>query len=195
MFKSEFVDFFSRTPWFVVPIIWVPIVLGLIAYGALWAGVPWHWIGLQVICGWFFWTAAEYWLHRALFHWEPDFWLGERFHFIIHGVHHTWVDDKYRLVMPPAAAFMIASVFWLGLTNLAAVLSPWLAPSWFYAFFGGFLAGYINYDVTHYMIHHFQLKSRRLKRIRAHHMNHHFNNPDRKFGIGTIFWDRICGTL
>jgi sterol desaturase/sphingolipid hydroxylase (fatty acid hydroxylase superfamily) len=195
MFKSDFVDFFSRTPWWIVLVIWVPIVLGLIGYGVVEGGVAWLWLGLQIICGAFFWTAAEYWLHRTLFHWEPDFELGKRFHFIIHGVHHTWVDDKYRLVMPPAAGFMIASFFWFGLKGLALVAAPWFSPSWLHPFFGGFLAGYINYDVTHYWTHHFKVRSMRLKRIRAHHMSHHFNDPDRKYGISTTFWDRICRTM
>jgi len=195
MFESDFADFFSRTPWFMVLVIWIPIVVALIGYGVLAADVAVHWAVLQLVCGWFFWTAAEYWLHRTLFHWQPDFALGKRFHFIIHGVHHTWVNDKYRLVMPPAAGFMIASVFWVGAKGLAGLLSVWLEPSWIYVFFGGFLAGYINYDVTHYAMHHVKLKSKRLKRLRGHHMNHHFNDHDRKYGITTLFWDRLCGTL
>ena len=195
LFASPFVDAFSRTPWFVVPIIWVPIVLGLIGYGIHSSGHAWGFIALEVILGWVVWTAAEYWLHRVVFHWVPDFPLGKRFHFIIHGVHHTWINDKLRLVMPPAAGFMIAAVFWGLFSALALLLSPWVAPGWVPAFFGGFLAGYINYDLTHYVIHHVPLRSKRLKRIRAHHMSHHYTTPDRKFGFTTLFWDRLCGTL
>jgi len=195
MFDNKFVDFFSRTPWFMVPIIWVPIVLGLIAYPALKLEVVWYWLPLQIACGWLLWTAAEYWLHRTIFHWDPDFAIGKRFHFIIHGVHHTWIDDKLRLVMPPVAAFSIAALFWMAFKGVAALASGWVSVTWVYAVFGGFLAGYINYDVTHYAIHHVKVKSKRLKRIRAHHLNHHFNNPDKKFGFTTLFWDKLCGTM
>ena len=48
------------------------------------------------------WTLTEYWLHRLVFHWEPDHPLGRRLHFIIHGVHHDHPNDRMRLVMPPA---------------------------------------------------------------------------------------------
>lgn len=195
LFESAFVDVFSRTPWFVVPIIWGPIVIGLIAHGAWAQSVPWHWLGLQVLLGICVWTLAEYWLHRTVFHWEPELALGKRFHFIIHGVHHTWFNDKLRLVMPPAAGFLIAVIFWIGFQGVALGLSSWLRPSWVSAFFGGFLAGYINYDLTHYAIHHSPLRSDRLKRVRAHHMSHHHKDSTRKFGFTTLLWDRLFRTL
>ena len=40
MFESDFVDFFSRTPWWTVPLIWVPVSLGLLAWGVWGAGTP-----------------------------------------------------------------------------------------------------------------------------------------------------------
>jgi sterol desaturase/sphingolipid hydroxylase (fatty acid hydroxylase superfamily) len=193
LFDNRFVDAFSRTPWFLVPIIWVPIVCGLIWRGS--GQAEWHWVLMQVVLGAGFWTGAEYWLHRTVFHWEPEHALGKRFHFIIHGVHHTWPEDKLRLVMPPAAGMMIAAVFWALAQAAAQGLSPWLSPTWIPGFFGGFLAGYINYDLTHYAIHHVSVKSMRLKRIRAHHMSHHYNTPERKYGFTSLLWDRLFGTL
>ena len=38
--------------------------------------------------GWLFWTLTEYWLHRLVFHFEPESGPGARLHWIIHGVHH-----------------------------------------------------------------------------------------------------------
>ena len=73
-------------------------------------------------------------------------------------------------------------------------MDPWFDASWPWAVFAGFLAGYINYDLTHYATHHVKLKSKRLIKIRAHHMNHHFNNPDKKYGFTTFFWDKLFGT-
>lgn len=71
MFANAFVDSFSRIPWFVVPIIYVPISVALAVYGVVGAG-----IGIVASLGWallggFAWTLAEYWLHRELFHWVP----------------------------------------------------------------------------------------------------------------------------
>ena len=34
--------------------------------------------------------------------------LGPKFHFMLHGVHHDWYNDRLRLVMPPAAALFSA---------------------------------------------------------------------------------------
>jgi len=194
MFDSNFVDFFSRTPWWSVPVIWGPIVLGFFGYGIVTEGVVWYAAIIQALIGVVVWSLSEYWLHRTVFHWEPDNAFGRRFHFIIHGCHHTWIDDPFRLVMPPAAGAMIATVFWFAFKGTAAALAPWIDPTWVAPFMAGFLAGYINYDLTHYATHHVKLKNKRLIKIRAHHMNHHFNDPDKRFGFTTFIWDRVFGT-
>src|SRR6476646_4097440 len=100
MFESDVIDVFSRIPAWVVPAIYVPMVLGLLGYGAF-VGVGAGPLALQFAVGWFAWTLLEYWLHRTVFHWVPDAPWGEQFHFYLHGVHHKWFTDKYRLVMPP----------------------------------------------------------------------------------------------
>jgi sterol desaturase/sphingolipid hydroxylase (fatty acid hydroxylase superfamily) len=194
MFDSDFADFFSRTPWWTVLLIWIPIVLGFLAYAAFGIHIHWPILILQMFAGLTTWTLTEYWLHRTVFHWEPDNAIGKRFHFIIHGCHHTWIDDKYRLVMPPIVSLTLAALFYQGFCWTAVLLEPWLDPTWVYAFNGAFLAGYINYDITHYATHHVKLKNKRLIRIRAHHMNHHHNNPDKKFGFTTFIWDQVFGT-
>ena len=195
MFESDFVDFFSRTPWWSIPLIWGPIVLGLFGYGLIAAEVVWWVAVIQAVLGAVFWTFSEYWLHRTVFHWEPDNAFGRRFHFILHGCHHTWINDPYRLVMPPAAGMIIASLFWALFTAVGTGLEPWgVDPTWRWAFFAGFLGGYINYDLTHYATHHVKLKNKRLKKIRQHHMKHHFKEPDKKYGFTTFFWDKLFGT-
>ena len=96
MFKSDFVDFFSRTPWWTIPLFWGPVVIGLFTYGILGQNIPWPRAIGQALLGVVIWTFSEYWLHRTVFHWEPNNKFGKRFHFIIHGCHHTWIDDPYR---------------------------------------------------------------------------------------------------
>ena len=195
MFESSFVDFFSRTPWWSIPLIWGPIVVGLYTYAVWVQGVVW-WASIgQALLGAVVWSLSEYWLHRTVFHWKPDNALGQRFHFIIHGCHHTWIDDPYRLVMPPVAGMIIAGIFWTVFTTVAGFIAPLgISPTWVWAFFAGFLGGYINYDLTHYATHHVKLKNKRLIQIRAHHMNHHFNSPDKKYGFTTFVWDKLFRT-
>ena len=64
-----------------------------------------------VAAGYVVWTLTEYWLHRIVFHFEPDHGVGQRVHWIIHGVHHDHPNDPMRLVMPPAASIPLALLF------------------------------------------------------------------------------------
>ena len=64
--------------------------------------------------GYLFWTLTEYWLHRIVFHFEPEKGIGARLHWIIHGVHHDHPNDPLRLVMPPALSVPLAALFVYG---------------------------------------------------------------------------------
>ena len=73
-------------------------------------------LALLTLGGVVIWTLTEYWLHRLVFHWEPDNAFGRRMHFIIHGIHHDHPNDKLRLVMPPAVSIPLAALFFLAFT-------------------------------------------------------------------------------
>jgi dihydroceramide fatty acyl 2-hydroxylase len=195
MFENDFADFFSRTPWYLVPVVWVPISAG-VAYAALAKGLSILAFVALFASGLFLWTLAEYWLHREVFHWVPNTWWGPKFHFILHGVHHEWVQDPYRLVMPPVAAVIIAMPFFAAFEAAGAAL--WalagVPMGWELALFAGFALGYCVYDCTHYFLHHARFTSRTFKRLKAHHMNHHHNKDGRKFGVSNTFWDTVFGT-
>ena len=62
------------------------------------------------IGGYALWTLFEYWLHRIVFHFEPEDGIGARLHWIIHGVHHDHPNDPLRLVMPPAVSVPLGAV-------------------------------------------------------------------------------------
>lgn len=186
MFENKFIDGFSRVPWYLVPIVFVPIVAACFAYGIVGAGLGWGTSLSLAAAGLFVWTFSEYWLHRELFHWVPRASWGPRFHFLMHGVHHDYVDDHLRLVMPPAAA--------LGLGALFFGLWWTLLGSWAFPFFAGKVAGYIAYDMTHYYVHHGKVRGTWFKRLRAHHMNHHHNKDGRKYGVSTTLWDHVFRT-
>lgn len=196
MFESDLVDAFSRIPWFVVPLIYVPVVAACVAWALVGLGVPAAHVAAQVFLGWVTWTLLEYWLHRTVFHWIPDAPWGERFHFLLHGVHHTWFKDPLRLVMPPAASLGVAVVVWTLLQAAGAALAPVLDPRWTVAFFGGVALGYMIYDCTHYYIHHGKPLTRVGLALRSHHNKHHHNAKykDKKFGVSITVWDHVFGT-
>src|SRR5262245_61926384 len=104
MFESDFLDLFSRTHPAIVPLLYVPGSAVLFALSLGYAHLSWLTSAGLFVAGFFSWTLAEYWLHRTVFHWEPGGKWGERFHFLVHGVHHKWPRDRYRLVMPPAVS-------------------------------------------------------------------------------------------
>jgi len=185
MFETAWLDKLSR----VHPA--VPVVIFVPAIGIL-AGLAFD--GLSVLTaialiagGYLFWSLTEYWIHRAIFHFEPEDGLGARFHWIIHGVHHDHPNDPLRLVMPPSVSVPLSALFCLAFW---AVLG---SPGW-YAFGAGFLAGYLLYDMTHYYLHHHKPRTRFGRWLRELHMRHHFQDDTRGFGISAPYWDKAFGT-
>ena len=187
LFESEFLNFFSRVHPSVPALIFVP------AIGAgLWLGLDdglavWK-LALLVLGGVGIWTLTEYWLHRLVFHWEPDNAFGRRMHFIIHGIHHDHPNDRLRLVMPPAVSIPLAVLFFFGFALIFG--KPEVYP-----LFAGFLAGYLAYDYMHYYVHHFVPRSELGKRLREQHMRHHFQDHRFGFGVSSPIWDVVFRTL
>ena len=187
LFKSEFLNFFSRVHPAVPAVIFVPVVIAMEWLGATRGCGAGHLLVLS-LAGIGIWTLTEYWLHRLIFHWEPDNAFGRRMHFIIHGIHHDHPNDKLRLVMPPSVSIPLAALFFLGFWALFG--SPAAFP-----LFGGFIFGYLAYDYTHYYVHHFVPKSNLGKQLREQHMRHHFQDHRFGYGVSSPLWDAVFRTL
>lgn len=195
MFKSDLIDFFSRVPWYVVPAIYVPAISFWMWTGSVSGASAGALVG-HFALGVFIWSLLEYWLHRTLFHWIPSFSWGEQFHFILHGVHHTWHQDRYRLVMPPAASVALGVVVWAIVAGIGAALSVVVASIWTWGVFAGIMFGYLCYDMIHYYTHHGKPTSKMMLALRSHHMKHHHNKKfkDLKFGVSNTLWDHVFDT-
>jgi len=186
LFKSEFLNFFSRVHPAVPAVIFIPVIVGM-----EWLGInsdfgAWALIGLT-LAGIGVWTLTEYWLHRLIFHWEPDNAFGRRMHFIIHGIHHDHPNDKMRLVMPPSVSIPLAALFFAAFLLIFGDAA--------YPLFGGFILGYLFYDYTHYYGHHFVPKSNLGKQLREQHMRHHFQDHRFGYGVSSPLWDVVFRTL
>jgi dihydroceramide fatty acyl 2-hydroxylase len=187
LFKSEFLNFFSRVHPAVPAIVFFPVVVAMEWLGADRGYAAWQ-LALLTLAGVGVWTLTEYWLHRLVFHWEPDNAFGRRMHFIIHGIHHDHPNDKMRLVMPPSVSIPLAALFFGGF---------WLifgSPAAF-SLFAGFIFGYLVYDYTHYYVHHFVPKSDLGKQLREQHMRHHFQDHRFGYGVSSPLWDVVFRTL
>ena len=185
MFDSPWLDRLSRVHPAVPPLIFVPVILVLAGLGFAGMSVPGALASM--LGGYLVWTLTEYWLHRIVFHFEPEQGIGARLHWIIHGVHHDHPNDPKRLVMPPSASIPLALVFY-GLFVLA------LGTPVAYAFTAGFLTGYLFYDMTHYHVHHHQPRTRIGRRLRELHMRHHFQDDTTSYGVSAPWWDTVFGT-
>ncbi|KAL1872840.1 fatty acid alpha-hydroxylase [Paecilomyces lecythidis] len=187
---GNFLEPLTKTAWYIVPIIWFPVV----TYGTLIGATGFTNIvepAAYWILGLCIWTLVEYGLHRFLFHVDkflPDNRVGISLHFVLHGIHHYLPMDKYRLVMPPTLFLILAAPFY----KLAhAVFSyNWHAAVMVYC---GGIFGYICYDMTHYFLHHRNLPLY-YKELKKYHLQHHFADFENGFGVTSRFWDKVFGT-
>jgi dihydroceramide fatty acyl 2-hydroxylase len=187
LFKSDFLNFFSRVHPMIPALIFVPVVVVTEWLGGDHGLAAWKLV-LFTVAGLAIWTLTEYWLHRLIFHWEPDNEFGRRMHFIIHGVHHDHPNDKLRLVMPPAVSIPLSALFFLAFSLAFGLPAA-------YPIFAGLIIGYLGYDYMHYYLHHFVPRSELGKRLREQHMRHHFQDHRFGFGVSTPLWDVVFGTL
>lgn len=187
MFKNDALDAVSRVHWWVPLVMYVPVALFFLYQAIFDYHVAWYEILGLFSLGVVVWTLAEYVLHRFIFHLKPKSKFGERIHFLFHGVHHDYPNDSKRLVMVPSISIPLALVFY-GLFYLIlgkALVAP---------FFVGFVIGYLAYDMTHYAVHHANFKSKYFRKLKEHHMRHHFQDPEHGFGVSNRFWDVVFGT-
>lgn len=161
LFDHWFLEAGSKAPWFMVPIGYSPPVLYslymMYHYNSL--DSPFL-IFMEILAGIIYWTFGEYMLHRFLFHGE-EYWMRLipfnkyvwTLHFLFHGIHHAFPQDRYRLVMPPVPGYLLGyHFFYLPLT--------WLLPvGHLYNVVFGAMIGYETYDLMHYFMHHSNPKS------------------------------------
>ncbi|XP_013192863.1 uncharacterized protein LOC106136766 [Amyelois transitella] len=198
LFESPILESMTFTPWFLVPMVWLPIILYLGVtqfrqYVACGDACPKDSILfstylLHVVCGVGIWTALEYSLHRWVFHRNPGKSVTMiRIHFLIHGMHHKVPFDGLRQVFPPVAAMVLTCIIY---TPLQMVFTyPVIKLT-------GGLIGYLTYDMIHYYVHHGSPKDGTyLYSMKRYHSNHHFVNHDKAFGISSKLWDYVFKTF
>jgi sterol desaturase/sphingolipid hydroxylase (fatty acid hydroxylase superfamily) len=185
MFDVKWLDKLSRVHWTVPLFIFVPTITAMLVLGFI------HNVGVWALAwiagGYVIWTLTEYWLHRVVFHFEPDHGVGARLHWIIHGVHHDHPNDPLRLVMPPSVSVPLAALFVYVFYLIFG--SPGFLP-----LSAGFLGGYLAYDMLHYHVHHRHATTRLGKLMRELHMRHHFQDGGTGYGVSAPFWDHVFGT-
>jgi 4-hydroxysphinganine ceramide fatty acyl 2-hydroxylase len=184
MFKSNLLEGLSKVH-FTVPIfIFVPVIIFCV-YKDFQYAIGFITFFELFILGLFIWTFVEYIMHRFVFHYMPaDKPWALRIHFIFHGVHHDYPSDAKRLVLPPSVSIPLATGFYF-------LFKAILPANDVFGFFPGFILGYLIYDISHYAIHHFNFKGNLWKKIKQHHMLHHYQDPGKGYGVSSPLWDKI----
>lgn len=133
LFGPWYLECLTKTPWWIVPIFWIPSISYLLLQqkdqvaaivNVIFINIiiSLHYSHLQhlqtylwnFLGGILLWTLVEYILHRYVFHMDTrkSGTAARTVHFILHGLHHKVPSDPYRLVFPPVPAVMIASVIY-----------------------------------------------------------------------------------
>jgi sterol desaturase/sphingolipid hydroxylase (fatty acid hydroxylase superfamily) len=185
MFKNPVLEKLSKVHYLVPVYIFVPVILFCIYRSFFDVHIAALTFVGYFLLGLFVWTFTEYVMHRFVFHYAPpDKPWAQRLHFIFHGVHHDYPSDAKRLVLPPSVSIPLATGFYF-------LFNAILPVGYIFAFFPGFILGYLFYDMTHYAIHHFNFKGNIWKRIKQHHMLHHYQDADKGYGVSSPLWDKV----
>lgn len=136
------------TPWYAIPAAWSPLIVYFfsLSQNSLQVDI------LLTIVGIFLWTFGEYLLHRFIFHSE-DHWLPNHpkvlaHHFMIHGIHHAFPMDRFRLVFPILPGYLVFTAFFITPIKLI------FFEEWASTLIAGSMIGYVLYDLIHYFLHH-----------------------------------------
>jgi len=187
LFKNQYLEYLTKTHPLVIWGLYLPVLILLPYYSVKvveYSGINTF---LLFISGILFWTLTEYILHRFAFHHHPESEYGKRINYVLHGNHHEYPRDKERLFMPAAPSLIIASMFFLLFYLLIGKSS--------FAFFPGFMLGYLIYGSMHYAIHAWNPPFKWMKGLWRNHHLHHYKHSDMGFGVSSTFWDHVFGTM
>lgn len=183
LFKNAWLESLTYMPIYVYLPVWTGFIIALLV-----ESVPQSLTRLMFayVAGFLVWTLTEYLAHRFLFHFKFSSEIGRKFVFLIHGNHHELPKDKLRNMMPLIVTIPIAVLLWWASYTLGGKVGT--------AYFGGFLVGYVFYDLVHYACHQWGFTWSPFLRLKRHHLIHHYSVPDKNFAVSTTFWDSIFHT-
>jgi len=187
LFKNKWLDKLTRSHIAIPVTMFFIYAIGLLYYTKVATELG----NMQIVAlffgGTFFFTFAEYAVHRWVYH--PGEHASEarvKFCDTVHGVHHDYPKDKSRLAMPPVLALLVAT--------LLLVLFRTLMGHFAFAFLAGFMVGYAFYLLIHYCVHIFRAPNNFMKALWVNHAIHHYSEDEVLFGVSSPLWDYVFGT-
>lgn len=193
IFDNTQLESLTKTHPLVIFAIYIPVILLMLFYSK--KVLNFNTVNIIVLfCfGLFAWTLFEYLVHRFAFHFHADTNSGKKIVYILHGNHHQYPRDKHRLFMPPVPSLVISGILFLISYFISVLFTP--DGNAAFAFFPGFIVGYLLYGSMHYAIHAWAPPFKWMKPLWRNHHLHHYKDEDHGFGVSSTIWDHLLGTM
>lgn len=192
LFRSGYLEFFTKTHPLVIWGMYLPLIIFLLYYSFTVKDISPASVLLSFCGGIFFWTFFEYFIHRYAFHFIAESERAKKIVYILHGNHHEYPRDRERLFMPPVPSLIIAGLVFCLMFLFLYVLGK---HEYVFSFFAGFVLGYLIYGSMHYAIHAFNPPFKWMKPLWRNHHLHHYKEQEKGFGVSSTLWDHIFGTM
>lgn len=171
----------------VVYYIYIPIIIALFLYSTIFLYIK-LWQYLVCFTGAIiFWTVFEYALHRYVLHANPKSKILQQILYKTHWVHHEYPNDNRFVLMSPLVSLLGGVVFYV----LCLLI---FGPVFCYPVLMALVSIYVAYEWMHFAAHNYHFNNRLFKKLKKHHLLHHFKDNEKGFGFITTQWDELTGT-
>lgn len=192
LFNNQYLEYLTKTHPLVIWGMYLPVIGFMLYFSASRIGLSVLQTSLIFVAGMLCWSLFEYTIHRFVFHFFAESERARKIVYIIHGNHHEYPRDRERLFMPAVPSLLISSTLFSIMYGIAWLFSASYAV---FAFFPGFLIGYLIYGSMHYAIHAWNPPFKWMKPLWRNHHLHHYKNVELGFGVSSTLWDHIFGTM
>jgi sterol desaturase/sphingolipid hydroxylase (fatty acid hydroxylase superfamily) len=186
LFKNKYLEMLTKTHPLVIWGMYIPIIGYFLYYAHTEIGFSISAVTIVFFIGMAFWSFFEYIAHRYIFHWISEKKSVQKFAYTLHGNHHEYPRDRQRLFMPPIPSLLFSAVL-IGIFYL-------VMREYMFAFYPGFILGYLLYASMHYAIHAWAPPFKWMKPLWRNHHLHHYKNEEKGFGVSSTVWDHVFGT-
>lgn len=192
LFNNQYLEYLTKTHPLVIWGLYIPILAFMLYFSVSKLAFPGFIAALIFIGGMFFWSLFEYVIHRYVFHFFAESKRAKEIVYVIHGNHHEYPRDKERLFMPAVPSLILSSTVFILMYLMASLFG---AGNYVFAFFPGFISGYLIYGTMHYAIHAWNPPFKWMKPLWRNHHLHHYKNVELGFGVSSTLWDHVFGTM
>jgi len=192
LFKNQYLEYLTKTHPLVIWGMYTPIIGFMLYFSTSKLSFTILQTSLIFLAGMIFWSLFEYTIHRFVFHFFAESERAKKIVYVIHGNHHEYPRDKERLFMPAVPSLLISSSIFFIMYIFAFLFN---STGFVFAFFPGFVMGYLIYGSMHYAIHAWNPPFKWMKPLWRNHHLHHYKNVELGFGVSSTLWDHIFGTM